>query len=334
MQTTILPASMLTIQAPTPGDAEALKFISTPIPEIAEHEVLIKVAAAGVNRPDILQRQGFYPPPKGVTSVLGLEVAGTIVKIGSAVEDWQLGDRVFALLAGGGYSEYAAAAAEHCLKIPNNIDFQQAAALAETFFTVWYNVFQLAQAKAGQSILIHGGNSGIGTSAIQLCNAFGLTTIVTASSDEKCEACLQIGAHKAINYKKSNFVDECKSFTEDKGVDIILDMLGGEYTSLNYAAAAVDATIVQIAYLAGAKVTVPLHMLLHKRLKHQGSTLRNQSVEVKAKIAAQLQEKLLPLLENGRIKPIIYKSFAFKDVKLAHLTLEQRQHFGKIILEL
>lgn len=314
------------------GDASQLFIdeVETPSPKM--DEVLIRVHAAGINRPDILQRQGAYPAPADASPILGLEVAGEIIACGDNVKHWRVGDKVCALVNGGGYAEYALAPAAQCLPIPNNFSYAQAAALPETFFTVWHNLFQRAQLKIGESVLIHGGASGIGTSAIQLARAFGVQVFATAGSAEKCAAIGALGAIP-INYREQDFVAVIKECTQAQGVNVILDMVGGDYIQRNFSAAAKDGRIVNIAFLQGSKTQVDFIPLMLKRLTLTGSTLRVQSAQSKAVIARELEEKVWPLLNNKIIEPVIDSVFPLDQVAAAHMRMESNQHIGKIILE-
>ena len=329
-----IPNKMQAIAIEGTGSPEVLKLIETKVPSISENEILIRVHAAGVNRPDVAQRQGIYPPPPGASPLPGLEVAGEIVKLGKRVNQFKIGDKVTALIAGGGYAQYAAVAADNALPIPTGFDFIQAAALPETFFTVWSNVFDRGSLKTGEIFLVHGGTSGIGTTAIQLAKAFGAKVIATAGSTEKCVACVKLGADLAINYKEKDFVEEVKAFTGKRGVDVILDMIGGDYTNKNYKIAAVDGRIVQIAFLNGHISTVNLNYILVKRLIHTGSTLRARDTEFKSAIAKKLYEKVWPLLEQKKIAPVIDKVFPLTDVIDAHKLMESSNHIGKIMLKI
>lgn len=313
------------------GTPDVLEIGDSPIPTPNSYEVLIRVHAAGINRPDILQRQGLYPAPADASPILGLEVAGEITEIGKDVTEWKIGDKVCALVNGGGYAEYAVAPAAQCLPIPDNFSFAQAAALPETFFTVWHNLFQRAQLKAGETLLVHGGTSGIGTTAIQLAVAFGVKVFATAGSMEKCQAITSLGA-VAINYREQDFVAEIKTQTQGQGVNVILDMVGGDYIQRNFSAAAKDARIVNIAFLNGSKTELDLMPLMLKRLTLTGSTLRAQSPQIKAKIAQELKKQVWPLLDQQKIKPIIDSVFSFSEVAKAHERMESSQHIGKIIL--
>lgn len=316
-----------------PGDAELLFVQDGEMPALQAHEVLIRVKAAGVNRPDILQRQGLYPPPADASPVLGLEVAGEIVACGADVVRWQIGDNICALVNGGGYSEYATAPETQCLPMPKNFSFIEAAALPETFFTVWHNLFQRAKLSAGETLLVHGGSSGIGTCAIQLAINFSVNVIATAGSVEKCEALEKLGA-TAVNYREQDFVAVTKKLTAGKGVNVILDMVGGDYIQRNFSAAAHDARIVNIAFLQGSKVTVDFMPLMLKRLTLTGSTLRAQSASSKANIAQELEASVWPLLNERKLKPIIDSVFPLEQVAAAHRRMESSQHIGKIILSI
>ncbi len=315
------------------GGVENLQLQTAAIPPIAAHGVLIRVYAAGINRPDILQRQGAYPPPVDASPILGLEVAGEIIACGAGVNDWHIGDKVCALVNGGGYAEYAIAPAAQCLPIPPNFSYVQAAALPETFFTVWHNLFQRGQLKSGETVLIHGGSSGIGTVAIQLAHAFGAKVFATAGSTEKCVAINALGA-TAINYRTQDFVAVIKGQTQGQGVNVILDMVGGDYIQRNFSAAAKDGRIINIAFLQGSKTQVDFMPLMLKRLTLTGSTLRAQSAQAKAGIACELQEHVWPLLSNKTIEPVIDSVFPFEQVAEAHLRMESNQHIGKIVLNL
>lgn len=328
-----LPDRMTAIGIKTPGGPEALVPEQRPVPTPGDGEILVKVAAAGVNRPDVMQRKGLYPPPPGAPDIPGLEIAGEIVAFGSGVKRWNNGDRVMALVSGGGYAEYCIAHAGHALPV-SGLSMVEAAAIPETFMTVWHNVFERGALKQGETLLVHGGSSGIGTTAIQLAKAFGARVIVTAGSDEKCDACRKLGADVAINYKTQDFVAETKKATADKGAELILDMVGGDYIGRNYDAAAVDGRIVQIAFQGGPKAEVNFLRLMLKRLHHTGSTLRARSVADKGAIAAAVEKHALPLLAAGKVKPVIYKTFPFKDAAAAHALMESSAHIGKIVLEM
>lgn len=303
-----------------------------PLPQPAAGEVLVKVAAAGVNRPDVLQRQGAYPPPPGASDIPGLEIAGEVVALGDEVKNLTIGDEVLALVTGGGYAEYCTAPERQCLPIPSTLEMDEAAAIPETFFTVWSNVFDRAGLKPGETVLIHGGSSGIGTTAIQMAHSLGSTVITTAGNDEKCGACDVLGADLSINYREHDFVKEVKEFTDGKGVDVILDMVGGEYVGRNLKALAVEGRMVNIAYLQGSKVEVDLMPLMLKRLTLTGSTLRARDVDFKAAIAANLKEKIWPLIESEEIAPFIHATFSLDEAAKAHELMESSEHIGKIVL--
>jgi NADPH2:quinone reductase len=315
------------------GDASNLQLAQMAIPEPKPDEVLIKIYAAGVNRPDILQRQGLYPAPENASPILGLEAAGEIVACGVNVKRWQLGDTVCALVDGGGYADYALAPAAQCLPMPAGYSYVQAAALPETFFTVWHNLFQRAHLQAGETLLIHGGASGIGVAAIQIARAFGINIIATAGAAAKCAAIERLGA-QAINYRERDFVAEVKQLTQGLGANVILDMVGGDYIQRNFSAAAKDGRIVNIAFLNGSKTMVDFMPLMLKRLTLTGSTLRAQPAAVKANIAADLELNIWPLVKAKTISPLIDSVFALSDVAAAHRHMESNQHIGKIILDM
>jgi len=321
------------IQIEKHGDPEVLKLHSMPVPEPGPGEVLIKVAAAGVNRPDMMQRKGFYPPPPGATDVPGLEVSGTVVSVGQKVSEPPINSEVCALVTCGGYAEYCLAAASICLPVPQNISLVNAAGIPETFFTVWTNVFKRGQLKARESLLVHGGSSGIGTTAIQLGKAFGATVYITAGTSEKCEFCNNLGADAAINYREQDFSEEIKRLTEGKGVNVILDMVGGPYFPKNIRLLADEGRLVQIALMQGSKAEVDFRSLLLKRVTLTGSTLRPRSAEEKTKIAQDLQKNVWPLLESGAIRPVIHQTFPLKQASEAHLLMESSAHIGKILLK-
>lgn len=316
-----------------PGGPKVLQPVQRPIPEPGPGEVRIAVRAAGVNRPDMLQRQGVYPPPKGASDLPGLEVSGTIDALGEGVSRWSAGNQVCALVPGGGYAEYCIAHASNCLPLPAGFTFTEAAAVPETFFTVWHNVFERGGLGRGETMLVHGGASGIGTTAIQLAVAFGARVIVTAGTDEKCKACVALGAHRAINYRSEDFVDAVRNATDGHGADVILDMVGGDYIDRNYSAAAIDGRIVQIAFLKGRKAEADFSKLMMKRLTHTGSTLRARSVEFKARLASELDEAVWPLLEQRKVAPVIDMIFPLADAWRAHERMEESAHTGKIVLD-
>jgi NADPH2:quinone reductase len=294
----------------------------------------VKVIAAGVNRPDVMQRQGHYPPPKGATEIPGLEIAGEVVELGRSTKRWKQGDKIMALVVGGGYAEYCLAFETHALPVPANLSMVEAAAIPETFFTVWHNVFERGKLAAGETLLVHGGSSGIGTTAIQLAKALGVRVITTAGTPEKCEACRKLGADLAIDYKNEDFVALTKHATQGRGADLILDMVGGDYVGRNYEAAAVEGRIVQIAFLASSRVTLDLMRLMLKRLTHTGSTLRARPVADKAAIARAVENNVLPLIASGRVKPPIDSTFPLAQASAAHARMESGQHIGKIVLTL
>ena len=324
---------MRAIEISAPGGPEVLRVTQRPVPIPAANEVLIEVAAAGVNRPDVLQRKGGYPPPPGASDIPGLEVAGTIVATGAGANTWKTGDRVCALVTGGGYAEYVAAPAPQCLPIPRGLTLVEAAGLPETFFTVWVNVFERAGLKGSETLLIQGGSSGIGVTAIQMARAFGHRVFVTAGSAEKCTACEKLGASRAINYRTEDFVAVVKELTGGKGVDVILDMVGGDYVPRELACLADDGRLSLIAFLGGTRATIDMTDILRRRLTITGSTLRARSVEVKEAIARSLEQKVWPLIEAGRIKPVIYRTFRLEEASAAHALMESSAHVGKIILE-
>jgi NADPH2:quinone reductase len=328
-----IPKQMKAIEITKPGDADVLMATSRPVPTPKNSEVLIKVRAAGVNRPDVMQRAGLYPPPKGASDIPGLEVAGTIVAAGNAVTGLQVNQSVCALVAGGGYAEYVTAPATQCLPIPNGLSIVEAASLPETYFTVWSNVFDRARLTKGETILVHGGSSGIGTTAIQLCSALGFDVLTTAGTEEKCQICEELGAKKSINYRTEEFSTSVKSITNQKGVDVILDMVAGDYLQRNLECLADDGRLVIIAFLGGVKATINMTDILRRRLTVTGSTLRPRSEEFKQKIAVNLLKYVWPLIENKQIKPLIYRSFALEDAAQAHRLMESSVHIGKIVLE-
>ncbi len=323
---------MIAIAIREPGPADVLVPVERPTPECGPADLLIKVAAAGVNRPDVLQRQGRYAPPQGVTDIPGLEVAGTVAAVGSQVTGWSIGDAVCALLAGGGYAEYCVAPAPQCLPVPAGLDLTQAAALPEVMFTVWTNVFERGQLKAGESVLIHGGSSGIGTAAIQLARARGARVFATAGSDEKCRACEALGAERCINYRDQDFVAEVKALTADHGVDVVLDMVGGDYLQRNIDVLGMDGRLVQIAQLGGYRSTISTIPILQRRLTITGSTLRARSVDEKGRIAAAVREQVWPLLESGAVRVVIHATFPLAQAAQAHALMESSHHIGKLVL--
>jgi NADPH:quinone reductase len=323
---------MLAIDPDAPGGPEVLVPVARPIPKPGAGEVLVRVAAAGVNRPEVLQRQGKYPPPPGAPSILGMEIAGTVVALGDGVDDSLLGKQVCALIAGGAYAEYAVAPAGQCLEVPEGLSLIEAAALPETLFTVWSNLFDRGWAQPGETVLVHGGTSGIGTMAIALAKLFGLTILVTAGSDEKCAAARKLGADLAINYKTQDFVEEVKTFTGGKGVQIVIDMVGGDYVARNLQCLAEDGRHVSIAVQGGASATIPVWDVMRRRLTLTGSTLRPRSVEFKSLLADELRRHVWPLVAEGKLKPIIDRSFPLVEAPAAHRRMEAGEHVGKIVL--
>jgi len=314
------------------GGPEVMEIKEGEAPDPGKGEVLIRVHAAGVNRPDVMQRQGLYAPPPGASPILGLEVSGEVVATGNDVSAWSVSDRVCALTNGGGYAEYVAVPAGQCLPVPEGLPVEEAAALPETFFTVWTNVFDRAGLKPGESFLVHGGSSGIGTAAIQLAKSLGSKVFTTAGSAEKCAACQSLGADVAINYTEQDYVEVLKEATDGQGVDVILDMVGGDYVARNLELAAVDGRIVSISFLKGSRVEIDMMQILRKRLTVTGSTLRPRTAEAKAGIAEKLRTQIWPLIESGKIKPLIATRFPLADAVESHKLIESSKHIGKIIL--
>jgi putative PIG3 family NAD(P)H quinone oxidoreductase len=329
-----LPRTMTVMAIKAPGGPEVLTAEERPLPAPGEGEILVRVRAAGVNRPDVAQRQGLYPPPPGASDLPGLEVAGEVAAVGPGTRRFAPGDKVCALAPGGGYAQFCKMHETSALPLPEGLTMIEAAAIPETYFTVWTNVFDRGRLREGETLLVHGGSSGIGTTAIMLAKAFGARVVATAGSPEKCETCRKLGADAAINYRTEDFVAGTKAATEGRGADVILDMVGGDYVAKNYEAAAEQGRIVQIAFLKESKVTLDLRRLMMKRLVHTGSTLRPRSVEEKAAIARSLEEKVWPLLRQGRCKPVIHAVFKLADVPKAHALMESSAHIGKIVLEL
>lgn len=325
-----IPETMKCIEIPEPGGPDALKLGTRPVPEPEHGEVLVKVASAGVNRPDVMQRQGVYPPPPGASDVPGLEIAGTVAKVGAGVAEWREGDEVCALVTGGGYAEYCPAPAAQVLPVPEGVGLEHAGGLPETFFTVWTNVFDRAGLRAGERLLVHGGSSGIGTTAIQMASQLGARVFATAGSKEKCDACLALGAERAVNYREEDFVEALKEPTG--GMDVILDMVAGDYVQKNVSLLRPEGRLVHIAFLGGHKVELNLMPTMLKRLSVLGSTLRPQSIEAKADIARALKERIWPLIGNGRIKPVVDSTFPLADAVKAHERIDGGAHIGKIIL--
>ncbi|MCW8915234.1 MAG: NAD(P)H-quinone oxidoreductase [Magnetovibrio sp.] len=327
-----LPKTMRCIEMSEGRGADILHLAERPVPQAGAGQVLIKIQAAGINRPDVLQRDGLYPAPPGASDILGLEAAGEIVALGENVETLKVGDTVTALLSGGGYAEYATAYEGSCLPIPDGLSLVEAASLPETYFTVWSNLFDRANLQEGETLLMQGGTSGIGTTAIQMCSQLGVRVIATAGSDDKCQACLDLGAEKAVNYREEDYVSVAREFGGGKGVNVILDMVGGDYVSRNIKSLAPDGRLVNIAFLQGSKVEIDLMPVMLKRLILTGSTLRARDPGFKAAIADNLKKTVWPLLENGAIKPVVFKTFPLDQAVEAHKLMESSQHIGKIVL--
>lgn len=327
-----LPSQMTVIAISTPGGPEVLVPEQREVPKPGPGEILVKVAAAGVNRPDVLQRMGKYVVPPGASDLPGLEIAGEVVALGEGATRHTIGQNVMSLTSGGGYAEYCVVPDSHAMRVPPDLTLAEAAALPETVMTVWHNVFERGALKRGETLLVHGGSSGIGTTAIQMAKAYGAKVIVTVGSKDKADACLKLGADVAIDYKTQDFVAECKTATGGKGVDVILDMVGGDYVDRNYDAAATEARIVQIAFLGGPKTTVNVAKIMAKRLWHTGSFLRPRSKEDKAAMVSAIEEHVMPWIALGEVKPLIDSTFALKDAAKAHARMETSQHIGKIVL--
>jgi len=327
-----LPSRMTAIAIRSPGAPDVLVPEERPVPAPGAGEVLVKIAAAGVNRPDVMQRKGLYPPPPGASDIPGLEIAGHVAALGSGTTRFKLGDAVTALVTGGGYAEFCAVHESNALPVPAGLSMVEAAAIPETFFTVWHNAFERGHLKSGETLLVHGGSSGIGTTAIQLAKAFGARVITTAGSAEKCEACRTLGADVAINYRTEDFVAATKAATGGAGAELILDMVGGEYIERNYEAAAVEGRIVQIAFQGSPRADVDFHRIMLKRLTNTGSTLRARAVADKASIARALEAKVWPLIAAGKVKPAIYRTFPLSQASAAHALMETSTHIGKIVL--
>jgi NADPH:quinone reductase len=327
------PVRMKQIEHGTGGVPSVMKIVDAPVPTVRAGEVLIAVEFAGVNRPDVAQRKGEYPPPPGASPVLGLEVAGKIAAVAPDITQWHIGDQVCALTPGGGYAEYCAVPAPHCLRIPQGLSSIEAAAIPETYFTVWTNVFDRGALKRGESLLVHGGSSGIGITAIQLAKAFGAKVFATVGNDDKVKACKGLGADVVFNYKREDWAKELFSITEKRGVDVILDMVGGAYTNKNLRSLAPNGRLVQIAFLEGQKVEIELAPIMMKRLTVTGSTLRPRTIPEKAAIARALESNVWPLLEKGTAKPVIFKVFPLEEAASAHELMESSAHIGKIMLQ-
>ncbi len=323
---------MLAIEISTPGEPDVLVPAERPMPVAGANELLIHVVAAGVNRPDVMQRRGKYPPPPGASDIPGLEVAGTVAALGNGVRDFRIGDTVCALVAGGGYAEYCVAPAPQCLPVPAGLDVVAAAAIPETFFTVWTNVFERGRLNSGESILIHGGSSGIGTTAIQLAHAWGARVFATAGSLEKCRACETLGAERGINYRDEDFVAAVRDATSGRGVDVVLDMVGAEYFPRNLETLAIEGRLVEIATQRGAKVELNIQTVMQRRLTITGSTLRARSIDEKGRVAAGVRKHVWPLIESGKVRPHIFKTFPLREAAAAHRLMESSAHIGKIVL--
>lgn len=323
---------MICIEIAHPGGPEVLVPVERPTPEPAAGEVLIKVAAAGVNRPDVMQRLGKYPPPAGASDIPGLEVAGTVTRIGEGVDRWKPGDQVCALVSGGGYAEYCVAPSPQCLPVPKRTDLTAAAAIPETFFTVWTNLFERGRLKRGESVLIHGGSSGIGTTAIQLARAWSARVFATAGSAEKCRACEQLGADRCFNYREVDFAGGVRELTAGRGVDVVLDMVGAEYFARNVEVLALEGRLVEIATLRGGRTELNIQTIMQRRLTITGSTLRTRPVAEKGAIAAAVGEHVWPLLEAGTVKPILHRTFPLREAAAAQRVMEASTHIGKLVL--
>lgn len=324
--------TMKCVEIREPGGPDVLTMAERNVPVAGAGEILVKVASAGVNRPDVIQRKGLYPPPPGASDLLGLEISGEVVALGEGVTNVSVGDTVCALTNGGGYAQYCVVPAEQCLPIPSGLTMEEAAAVPETFFTVWFNLYLQGGLRPGQTLLVQGGSSGIGTTAIQMATALGVTVFTTAGNDAKCQACRDLGASLAINYKDKDFVEVIKEATNGKGVDMILDMVGGDYISRHIKCLAKKGRLINIAYLQGSKAEVNFMSVMMKQLTITGSTLRQQPLEIKKQIAEQLRETVWPLIESGKVKPVLFKSFAMNEAAAAHELMESSQHIGKIVL--
>jgi len=328
-----IPDTMTAIAISEPGGPRVLKPEKRDVPRPGRGEILVRVRAAGVNRPDVAQRKGIYPPPPGASDLPGLEVSGEVVALGEGAERWQVGDRVTALAPGGGYAEFCKVPASNALPVPQGFTFTESAAIPETYFTVWHNVFERGGLKEGEVLLVHGGASGIGTTAIQLATQFGAKVIATAGSEEKCRVCRELGAVRAINYREEDFVIAVKEATAGRGANVILDMVGGEYIDRNYTAAAEEGRIVQIAFMQGSTASVDFSKLMVKRLIHTGSTLRPRTTEFKARVAAELEARVWPLLAARKVAPVMDMIFPLREAWRAHERMEEGSHIGKIVLD-
>lgn len=324
--------TMKCVEIREPGGPDVLTMAERNVPVAGAGEILVKVASAGVNRPDVIQRKGLYPPPPGASDLLGLEISGEVVALGEGVTNVSVGDTVCVLTNGGGYAQYCVVPAEQCLPIPSGLTMEEAAAVPETFFTVWFNLYLQGGLRPGQTLLVQGGSSGIGTTAIQMATALGVTVFTTAGNDAKCQACRDLGASLAINYKDKDFVEVIKEATNGKGVDMILDMVGGDYISRHIKCLAKKGRLINIAYLQGSKAEVNFMSVMMKQLTITGSTLRQQPLAIKKQIAQQLRETVWPLIESGKVKPVLFKSFAMNEAAAAHELMESSQHIGKIVL--
>jgi putative PIG3 family NAD(P)H quinone oxidoreductase len=329
--TSSIPSTMKAVVAPQPDGAEALAVLDRPVPRPGKGEVLLKVAAAGVNRPDVLQRRGLYPPPPGAPDILGLEIAGEVIEAGKGAEQL-VGQKLCALVAGGGYAEYCVAPAGTCLPVPEGLTLVEAAAIPETLFTVWSNLFERGFAADGDTVLVHGGTSGIGTPAISLCRLFGVTVIVTCGSDAKCRRAEELGADSAINYRTQDFVEAVKALTDGRGVHVVLDMVGGDYVPRNLACLADDGRHVSIAFQRGANAEIAIAEVMRRRLTLTGSTLRPRSVEFKTMVADEIARTVWPYVEGGRLKPVVDSTFPLAEAGKAHARMESGEHIGKIVL--
>jgi NADPH:quinone reductase len=324
--------TMRAVEISTPGDPDVLRVVERPMPRPGADDVLVRVVAAGVNYPDTVQRRGKYAPPPGASDIPGLEIAGVVVSLGERVTQWKIGDRVCALVTGGGYAEYCIAPAVQCLPIPAGLDLVAAATLPETFFTVWTNVFERGRLRANETFLVHGGSGGIGSTAVQLAHAFGARVFATAGTAEKCRACERLGAARAVNYREEDFVDVLKQETEGRGVDLVLDTIGGDYTPRNLDLLAMDGRLVQIAFRKSPQATVDLSLVMRKRLTLTGSLLRPRAVAEKGAIAAALREHVWPLFERQRVRPIVHATFSLDQAANAHRLIESSEHIGKLAL--
>lgn len=327
-----VPATTCAVEISTPGDPDVLRLVERPMPQPAAEDVLIRVVAAGVNYPDTVQRRGRYAPPPGASDIPGLEIAGVVVSRGERVTQWQIGERVCALVSGGGYAEYCVAPAVQCLPIPDGLDFISAATLPETFFTVWTNVFERGGLRANETFLVHGGSGGIGTTAVQLAHALGARVFATAGTAEKCRACETLGASRAVNYREEDFVAVLRQETDGRGVDLILDSIGGDYTPRNLDLLAFEGRLVQIAFRKSPQTTLDLSVVMRKRLTLTGSLLRPRSVAEKGAIAAALRERVWPLFAQQRVKPIVHATFSLAHAADAHRLIESSEHIGKLAL--